>query len=110
MKSKKERSGKEKVKWTEECREALDHLVKVITTAPILAYADFSKDFILHTDASTKGLGAILYQKGDDDNMKVIEYASQTLRKAEMNYHPTKLEFLALKWNSTSPSTIALAK
>ena len=73
-------------------------------------YANFSKDFILHTDASTKGLGAILYQKGDDDNMKVIEYASRTLRKAEMNYHPTKLEFLALKWNSTSPSTIALAK
>ena len=101
MKSKKERSGKEEVKWTEECREALDHLVKVITTAPILAYADFSKDFILHTDASTKGLGAILYQKGDDDNMKVIGYASRTLRKAEMNYHPTKLEFLALKWSVT---------
>ena len=40
------------VTWTEECRLALDGLIDDITSPPILAYPDFSKEFILHTDAS----------------------------------------------------------
>ena len=90
---------KAKVFWTEICQKALTKLIGMITSAPILAYADFTREFILHTDASTKGLGAILYQKDDTGDMKVIGYASRTL--AESNYHPTKLEFLALKWSVT---------
>ena len=92
---------KTNVIWSTLCQEALKTLINMITSAPILAYADFSREFILHTDASTKGLGAILYQKGENSELKVIGYASRTLRKAEANYHPTKLEFLALKWSVT---------
>lgn len=92
---------KASVVWTETCQEALMKLIEMVTSAPILAYADFTREFILHTDASTKGLGAILYQKDESGNMRVIGYASRTLRKAEANYHPTKLEFLALKWSVT---------
>ena len=94
-----EEKGKSRreVIWTDECRDAARSLIEFITAAPILAYPDFEKEFILHTDASQKGLGAILYQQQNDE-MKVIGYASRTLNQAESNYHPTKLEFLALKW------------
>ena len=61
-------------------------------------YANYSKAFHLQTDASEKGLGAVLYQKQDDSTMRVIAYASRTLSKSEKNYDTHKLEFLALKW------------
>ena len=66
---------------------------------PILAYPDYTNPFVLHTDASEQGLGAVLYQK-QDGVMRVIGYGSRTLNKAERNYHlhSRKLEFLALKW------------
>lgn len=66
---------------------------------PVLAYPDFNLPFTLHTDASEKDLGAILYQN-QDGKLRVIRYASRTLSPAERNYrlHSGKLEFLALKW------------
>ena len=68
------------------------------TTAPILAYADFSKPFKLHTDACGMGLGALPYQTLEDSTKAVIAYASRSLSKAESHYPAHKLEFLALKW------------
>ena len=79
----------------------LDTLVDLITSAPILAYPDFSKEFILHTDASGFGLGAILFQEDDNKVLRTVAYASRTLRPAESNYHSSKLELLALKWSVT---------
>ena len=80
----------------EECQEAFDTLKGLCTSAPILAFADFTKPFQLHTDASTIGLSAILYQK-QDGNDRVIVYASRALSKSESHYPPHKLGFLALK-------------
>ena len=54
-----------------------------------------------NTDASEKGLGAVLYQQQDLGTFRVIAYASQTLSKSERNYDAHKLEFLALKWSVT---------
>ena len=68
---------------------------------PILAYANYKKPFKLHTDASENSLGAVLYQKQDDDTERVITYASRTLSKSKQNYDTHKLEFLALKWSIT---------
>ena len=68
---------------------------------PILAYANYQKTFKLHTDASEHGLGAVLYQKQDDDTEHVIAYASRTLSKSKKNYDTHKLEFLAPKWSIT---------
>ena len=67
-----------------------------------MAYPEFKKPFVLHTDASQDGLGALLYQK-QDGIMRVTGYASRTLTPAERNYylHSRKLEFLALKWAIT---------
>jgi hypothetical protein len=86
--------------WTEEHQEAFDFLIEQLTCPPILAYADYSKPFEVHIDASTDGLGAVLYQD-QDGQARVIAYASRGLRKSERNYPAHKLEFLALKWAVT---------
>ena len=89
------------VEWTEECQTAFEHLKHLCSQTPILVYANYQKPFKLHTDASENGLGAVLYQKQDDDTECVIAYARRTLSKSERNYDTHKLEFLALKWSIT---------
>ena len=66
-------------------------------STPILAYPDYQLPFTLHTESSTDGLGAVLYQR-QDGKQRVIAYASRSVSKAESNYPAHKLEFLALKW------------
>ena len=63
------------IQWTEEHKKALDQLVKLLTSPPIMAYPCFKDPFILHTDASEVGLGAVLYQK-QNGILKVIAYGS----------------------------------
>ena len=93
-------SSKAEIIWEEEHQQALDKLIDLITSPPILAYPDFEEDFFVHTDASGLGLGCILYQKqGGKD--RVIAYGSRTLTAGEQNYHSSKLEFIALKWAVT---------
>ena len=69
--------------------------------APVLSFADYNKPFLLETDASKDGLGAVLLQKGDDGKYHPIAYRSKALSKSERNYHSLELEFLALKWAVT---------
>ena len=63
----------------------------------MLSYPDFDQPFILHVDASTKGLGAGLYQY-KDKKVRILGYGTRALAKAEQKYHSSKLEFLSLKW------------
>ena len=65
--------------WGDAQRLAFNSIKDVLMSPPVLAYADFSKPFILHTDASTEGLGAVLYQEQDGQE-RVIAYASRGLR------------------------------
>ena len=88
--------------WTPVCQEGFDQLKKALTEAPVLAYPDYSKPFILETDASLKGLGAVLSQKGDDNEIRVVAYASRSLRPSEKSmrdYSSAKIELMALKWS-----------
>ena len=87
------------VEWSEKYQQAFEHLKQLCSQTPVLAYANYTKPFKLHTDASENGLGAVLYQKQDDGTDCVIAYASPTLLKSERNYDAYKLEFLALKWS-----------
>ena len=89
-----------KVHWGPEQQEAFETLQGLCTESPILAYADFKAPFILHTDASGDGLGAVLYQV-QEGKQRVIAYACWSLTKSERNYPVHKLEFLALKWAIT---------
>ena len=90
-----------KLNWTKEHTDCFKLLKHICTETPILAYADYSKPFIVHTDMSEIGLGPILYQEQDEGPPWVIAYASQSLSKSEKKYHSSKLEFLALKWMIT---------
>ncbi len=74
-----------------------------LTTAPVLAYADFSIPFILEVDASNQGLGAVLSQE-NEGKVRPVAYASRSLRPTERNmsnYSSMKLEFVVLKWAMT---------
>ena len=55
----------------------------------------------MQTDASDFGLGAVLYQRDNNDRKRVIAFASRSLSNTEKNYPTHKLEFLALKWAIT---------
>ena len=66
--------------------------------SPVLAFADYTKDFLLQTNTSKEGLRAVLSQKQEDGWFHLVAYGSQVLTMHEKNYHSTKLEFLALKW------------
>ena len=91
----------QKVDWNIRCYDSFEALKSICSECPVLAYADYTKPFVLHTDASTTGLGAVLYQKQEDGKERVITYASRTLNRSERNYDAHKLEFLALKWAIT---------
>ena len=85
--------------WSNECETAFLKLKEVCADTPVLAYADYTKPFKVHTDASDLGLGAVLYQDQGDRIVRPIAYASCSLSKSKAKYHSSKLEFLALKWS-----------
>lgn len=86
--------------WNAECEEAFQALKEKLTHAPVLGYPDYSLPFLLQTDASRDGLGAVLAQiQGGVE--RVIAYASRGLTPPETRYPAHKLEFLALKWAVT---------
>ena len=85
------------IEWSDAADVAFEHLKAMHVSTPILAYPDYQLPFTLHTDSSTDGLGAVLYQK-QDGKLRVIAYASRSVSKAESNYPAHKLEFLTLKW------------
>lgn len=97
-------SGQEfQAAWTLQCEESFEALKSKLTSAPVLAFADFSRPFILETDASHSGLGAVLSQEVEG-GIRPIAYASRGLRPTEqnmVNYSSMKLEFVALKWAMT---------
>ena len=86
--------------WGDQEERAKSIIIEKLTSPPILAYADFTLPFTVHTDASGDGLGAVLYQHQNGVD-RVIAYASRGLRGSEKLYPTHKREFLALKWAIT---------
>ena len=76
--------------WTQQCQEAFAYVKKSLVQAPVLALPDPTKPFILKTDASGFGLGAVLLQ---DD--QPIAYDGRGLTPAEKNYTVGEQELLA---------------
>ena len=89
------------VSLTAAAEEALHTLKKKCATAPMLAFTDLKKPFLLETDVSKYGLGAILQQVQEDGRYHPVAYTSRALHRSKANYHSSKLEFLALKWAVT---------
>ena len=84
-----------------EAHEAFNHLKAACLQASILSFPDFTKPFLSETDASRRGLGAVLSQKQADGQYHPITYASRVMNETEQRYHSNKQEFLALKWAIT---------
>ena len=89
--------------WTDETETAFDELKSTFCDRPILKLPDFERDFILRTDASDSGLGAILLQTYDGTDFPVA-YASKTLSPARSSYATVEKEGLAIvcglqKWH-----------
>ncbi len=84
-------------RWDESCTTAFKQIIHCLTNAPVLAFADPNKPYILHVDASLKGLGAVLYQE-HSEGLRPVAFASRKLRPTEQRYPIHQLEFLSLKW------------
>ena len=86
------------VMLTSDVQAAFKMLKKACLVAPVLAFADFEKPFLLETDVNKLGLGAVLSQRQPDGQYHPVAYVGWSLTVYECNYHSTKQEFLAFKW------------
>ena len=95
-------TAKKKKEWVvlnEVAWKAFHKLKKAVMSAPVLAYPDPSKEYLLEMDAWKLGLGAVLSQKQSDGRYHPVAFRSRLLLGVEVNYHSTKLKFLAMKWS-----------
>ena len=99
-----ENAGKKKaaIMWDDRCQQSFDDLKCLCTAAPILANANFTRPFKLHTNACGSGLGT-----HDDSTDAITAYASRSLTKAESHY-PTQSWSFSLSsglWSRNSTNT-----
>lgn len=84
-----------KFEWTEKTQEAFEKIKAALVAPPVLATPDFSRPFIVQTDASDYGIGGVLVQ-GTGDNERVIAYYSQKLSATQQKYQTTERECMAV--------------
>lgn len=84
-------------RWTKSCQEAFEKIRDCLLNAPVLSFADPTKPYVLHVDASMNDLGAVLNQEYPE-GLRPVAFASRKLKDSEHNYPVHQLEFLALKW------------
>lgn len=84
-------------RWTPACDDAFHLIIEKLTNAPVLAFADPTRPYVLLVDASLNGLGAVLNQEYPE-GLRPVAFASRKLSPSERNYPIHQLEFLALKW------------
>jgi len=84
--------------WTTQCQSTFEKMKELLTGATVLVFPNFDRELLLETDASIKGLGAVLAQKQDDSRVRPIAYASRTLQPHEKNYGVSELEALGVVW------------
>ena len=81
--------------WDDDCQKSFETLKQLLVSAPILSYPETDGDFILDTDGSQFGIGAVLSQIQNGEE-RVIAYASKSLNKAQQRYCTTFTELLAV--------------
>ena len=84
-----------KITWTPKLEKAFNDIKKMVCKETLLTYPDWSKPFIIHTDASDYQLGAVISQKYGED-YKPLAFFSRKLNKAQMNYTTTEKELLSI--------------
>jgi len=84
-----------KFELSEEAIKAFELLKTSMATAPVLVTPDFKKPFTIQCDASTTGVGGVLFQTIDEGGEHPIAYMSAKSNKAQRNYSITELECYA---------------
>ncbi len=84
--------------WNDAQQQSFNTLKNALTSAPIIAFPEYSLPFTLCTDASALGIGAVLMQSVESKRPHVIAHASRVLTAAESKYSVTHLEALAVVW------------
>ena len=85
-------------RWTPTTQAAFDALVKLMEKPPKLDRPDPNLPYVLQTDASDRGMGAVLFQIGKDGQRRIISFASAKFKPAETRYHCNEQECLAVIW------------
>jgi hypothetical protein len=83
--------------WNDKTENALITLKTLLSTEPLLQYPDFTRPYVLTTDANNDDIGAVLSQ-GPIRSDLPIAYASRTLKNADTNYPTVEKELLAIVW------------
>lgn len=103
--------------WEEnpQAEVCFNELKRMMISAPILSYPDFTKSFLIQTDASKYGAGAVLYQYDSNNRRTVVAYASWLFNSAQSKYNTTERELLAIvlatrKWRSYLRGTSFIAE
>lgn len=81
--------------WTDAAESAFDELKNCLSSAPVLRQPDFSRPFYIQCDASTVGVGSVLFQVMEDMQEHPIAFHSKKLNSAQKNYSITELECYA---------------
>ena len=91
------KSAPNKVQWNNTCQDAFEKLKKLLCSQPVLWSPNFSKEFILQTDASDYGIGAVLSQFDAEGIDHPVAYYSGKLLPREQRYSTVEKECLAIK-------------
>ena len=91
------KDGPKQVIWTRSCQKAFDELKRALCSTTVLKSPDFSRQFILQTDASNRGVGAVLSQRDAEGVDRPVAYFSRKLLPREENYSAIEKECLAIK-------------
>ncbi|CAM4705544.1 unnamed protein product [Lepidochelys kempii] len=84
------------VQWTGKCQKAFNKLKATLMSDPVLRTPDFDKPFLVTTDASERGVGAVLMQKGPDQEFHPVVFLSKKLSERESNWSVTEKECYAI--------------
>ena len=85
------------MKWDTRCEEAFHQLKQALCSSPVIHCPDFTKEFVLQTDASERGVGAVLSQRDEDGEEHPVAYFSRKLLPREERYSTVEKECLAIK-------------
>ncbi|XP_078241956.1 uncharacterized protein LOC144586864 [Pogona vitticeps] len=86
----------DRIPWTSDCGEAFQRLREALVDCPVLCAPDFDREFIIYTDASNSGVGAVLCQEDENGDQHPVSYLSRKLQKGERHLATVEKECLAI--------------